>query len=146
MRLVYTPEGQDDPQVWTFQLGKLRCHETEGIERRTGMAYGVEFKEKLLGGQVTARRALLWTMLRRTHHTLKFEDVDFADDELTLEFDRDEWQAMYDGLEANVGLDDEERSFRLALIGAEIAKLDAEQAGEDGEGKAPSRSSANAIG
>lgn len=144
--LVYTPDGQQQ-QRWEFQLGKLRCQETEAIERRTGMAYGSEFKENLLKGQVLARRALLWTMLRREHHSLRFENVDFADDELLLEFDRGEWQQMYNEVEQVAGLSDDERAFRLAMIGAEIAKLDEAAAeGEPEQGKAPESASAVATG
>ncbi|NJP33681.1 hypothetical protein [Micromonospora thermarum] len=127
MILVYTPEGQPE-QRWDIQLGRLRCQETEAIERRTGMPYGSEYKQQLLQGQVLARRALLWTLLRRTHHTLRFEDVDFADEELELQFDRGEWQRIHDEVRDNPALDDEDRAARLALIRAEIDKLDAEAA------------------
>lgn len=130
MLLIYKPEGSAELR-WEFKLGKLRVQETEGIERRTGLAYGTEYKEALLKGQTSARRALLWTMLRRTHHRLLYADVDFADDELTLEMDRDEWQDLYDEIEQVAGLSDEERAFRLGMIGAEIARID--QEARDGE-------------
>ena len=142
MILIYRPDGQEE-QRWEFQPGKLRSAECEAIEKRTGMPYGSEFKEKLLQGNTAARRALLWTMLRRTHHTLRYDDVDFADEEVQIDFDRDEWQRLYDELKDNVGLTDEEREFRLAMVGAEIAKLDAEDAGE--VGKAESNDSVTAT-
>jgi hypothetical protein len=147
MRLVYSPEG-GDRQEWQVDLGRMRVAECEAIERRTGMPYGTTFKEKLLQGNTTARRALLWTMQRRTHHNLRYEDVDFADVEVLLELDRDELQRAYDELRDNVGLDDDMRQFQLAMIGAEIARLDADaEAGEQAlEGKAPSTSSAAATG
>ena len=150
MILVYAPADGDE-QRWEFQLGRLRVMEIEAIEKRTDMAYDTEFRENLLKGQVRARRALLWTMLRRQHPTLRFDDVDFAADELRLEFDRSEWQSMYDDVAAAAGLSDEDREFRLALIGAEIAKLDGGPAGEHSDvdeaaGKAPSAESATATG
>lgn len=150
MILTYRPEGQA-AQSWELQLGKLRCAETEAIERRTGMPYGSEFKEKLLQGQVLARRALLWTLLRRVHHTLRFEDVDFADDELELAFDRDEWQRIHDELRDNPAIPDEDRAVRLAMVQAEIDKLDAEATavladGEQPEGKAPDSACASVTG
>lgn len=153
MILVYTPDGQPE-QRWEIQLGRLRCQETEAIERRTGMPYGSEFKEKLLQGQVLARRALLWTLLRRTHHTIKFEDVDFADEELELQFDRGEWQRIHDEVRDNPALDDQDKTARLAMIRAEIDKLDAaavpvgepDPAVADLSGKAPDSDCATATG
>jgi hypothetical protein len=50
---------------------------------------------------------------------------------------------MYDEVSQVAGLSDEEREFRLALIGAEIAKLDADDVGE--VGKALSNDSENAT-
>jgi hypothetical protein len=89
MFLVYTPEGGDEQQ-WHVRLGRLKTMEMEAIEKHTGLAYATEFKAQLIKGQTSARRALLWTMLRRQHPTLKYADVDFYDDELNLRRDRDE--------------------------------------------------------
>src|SRR5690349_14550535 len=90
MFLTYQPDGQTEPRRWTLNLGKLRSMEIEAIEKATGFNYGTDFKDKLLRGNGLARRALLWTLQRREHPTLKFADVDFADDELQLEMDVDE--------------------------------------------------------
>src|SRR5262245_40542619 len=120
MKLTYKPDGQAE-QVWQFNLGKLRTHEAEAIEKRTGLPFGSEFKMQLLKGATGARRALLWTFLRREHHTIRFEDVDFADDELTLEMDRDEWQAAYDAVVKDRTIRDEaEREAQLAAIQQQI--------------------------
>lgn len=148
MILVYTPDGQAE-QRWEFKLGKLRTAECEAIEKRTGMPYSTEFQQKLLQGNISARRALLWTMLRRVHHTIPYGDVDFAADELLLEMDRDEYQNIYDELTKVAGISDEEREFQLAVIGAEIARLDEEKDSAnsvDEPGKAPSSDSASVTG
>ncbi|MFG1898697.1 hypothetical protein ACGFIP_32285 [Micromonospora zamorensis] len=85
MFLVYKPEDGEE-QRWEYRPGRLRTMEMEAIERATGgLAYNTEFKMALLKGQTSARRALLWTFLRRQHPTIKYADVDFYDDELTLE-------------------------------------------------------------
>lgn len=141
MILVYRPEGQEE-QRWEFQLGRLRTAECEAIERRTGLDYDTEFREKLLKGNIRARRALLWTMLRRTHHTIRYEDVDFAAAEVVLEFDLGEYQAMRDELAKAPGVDDDQRAMALAVLDAEIARL----SDEPSEGKAESGGSETATG
>ncbi|MCX4468969.1 hypothetical protein OOK41_01345 [Micromonospora sp. NBC_01655] len=119
MRLTYSPEGETT-QSWPINLGRLRVAECEAIERRTGLAYGTEFKEALLKGATTARRALLWTLLRREHPRTRYEDVDFFDDELVLEFDVAELREMRAGAEAEPGIDEQRRAMALAAIDAEI--------------------------
>lgn len=125
MYLIYRPDGQEE-QRWQFDPGKLGDAEAEGIERRTNMAYGSEFKEALLKGNIRARKALLWTLLRREHHILRYEDVHFLDDELVLEMDRDEWIRTREVVAADQTLDDDDRACRLALIDA--AMVDAPEA------------------
>lgn len=94
MQLTYKPAGQEDPTVWVLNLGKLLSPEAEAIEKVTGMNYGLEYKEALLRGNMRCRRAILWVLQRRTHPTIKFDDVSFADDELSIEMTRDEWIAV----------------------------------------------------
>jgi hypothetical protein len=132
--LTHHPEGSPEPTRWELQLGKLRTFDTEAIERVTGMDYGAEFKTKLIMGNIKARRALLWVMLRRTHPTLKFADVDFAEDELTVEQDRDELSASRKEI-VDSDLDPMRRAALLARIDREIE--DAPEA----PGKAPANGS-----
>jgi hypothetical protein len=88
VKLIYTP-GDGDRQEFVYTPGKIRTAEAEMLERRTGMTWG-DFNQALARGSILARRALLWHFLRKVHHTLRFEDVDFALDELSLEFDKEE--------------------------------------------------------
>lgn len=124
MQLIYTPDGQD-AQRWPVDLGRFRVAECEAIEKRTGMPYGTQYKEALLAGSVRARRALLWTLLRREHHTLRYDDVDFADGELVLEFDVDEYRAMRDQVAGDATLADEDRARGLAVLDQAIAEAEA---------------------
>ncbi|MFG2070993.1 hypothetical protein ACGFKZ_29450 [Micromonospora tulbaghiae] len=141
MRLIYRPEGQPE-QAWPIDLGRFRTAECEAIERRTGLPYGTEYKTSLLKGATGARRALLWTMLRREHHTLRYEDVDFADDELLLVFDVDELRAMRAAAAEDPSIAEAERVQALAALDAEITAAEAaagddvDQAAADAEGKA----------
>lgn len=136
MRLVYHPEGQEEPTVWAINLGKLRSLELEAIERATGFNYGTEFRDRLLKGNGLARRALLWTFLRRQHATLKFADVDFADEELILEFDLEELREIRRTVADSPAVPEPERVAMLAEIDQQIAGLEDQPA----EGKAPTPS------
>lgn len=120
MFVVYKPAGQPE-QRWHFLPGRLRVAEMEAIERRTNLPYSGAFKQNLLQGGTAARRALLWTLLRREHHTLKFEDVDFFDDELELQLDRDELAAEIAGMETFDGVTEAERAAGLALLREQLA-------------------------
>lgn len=82
MWFIYKPED-GEPQEWWFDPQKVRAREAEAIEKRTGWDWG-EFGQHLIQGSTLARRALLWTYQRRLHPTLRFEDVDFAMDEVEL--------------------------------------------------------------
>lgn len=121
MFLIYTPEGQEE-QRWLYQPGRLKTNEMIAIERRTGLKYGGQFKQDLMQGGTLARKALLWTFLRRTHHTISFDDVDFYDDELQLVMDRDELTAEIEALESFDGITEDERRAGLALLRQQLAE------------------------
>lgn len=126
MKLIYTPE--DGPrQEFVYKPGKIRAGDAELLERRTSMSWG-DFNQQLARGSILARRALLWFFLRQTHVALRFEDVDFALDELQLEFDRGEWATIRKQVEEAKlpeGTPDEMRETVLAEIDREAA--DAEE-------------------
>lgn len=114
MYLSYTPEGQET-QRFHYEPGKVRTSESEAIEDRTGLSYGGDFKIALLKGSMRARRALLWTFLRRQHPTMRYEDVDFADGEVTLELDTDEVQAELDALATSSAVPEDDRRVAEAI-------------------------------
>lgn len=126
MFLVYKPDGQD-AQRWEFYPEKIRSQEAEALEKRTGWDYA-EFGQHLLQGSMLARRALLWTYLRRVHHTLRFEDVDFAAGEVELSFNKDELNKIRENVADEPA--SAERDAKLKAIDDQI-----EQAPE-AEGKA----------
>lgn len=134
MYLVYRPDGSE-PQEWWFDPQKLRAQEAEAIEKRTGWDFA-EFGSHLLRGSVLARRALLWTFQRQVHHTLRFEDVDFATGEVELEYSKEELQRMRESAADLDGLDQVEREAALRDIDQQI------EAAREGPGKAPASSNA----
>jgi hypothetical protein len=122
VKLIYTPEGEPR-QEWAYKPGQIRAGHAELLERRTGLPWG-EFNQQLARGSVLCRRALLWHFLRQSHATLRFEDVDFGLDELTLEFDRDEWKHIREQVEQvklPAGTPDEVREAMLAELDKEAA-------------------------
>lgn len=93
MFLIFHREGEDEPRRWRYDPRKLMSVEREDIERRTGRNFS-DFTGSVLQGNSLCRRALLFTFLRREHPKTRFEDVDFAWDELTLEYSKQEWSEM----------------------------------------------------
>jgi len=100
------------------------------LERRTGMNF-TEFTQAVVKGNSQCRRALLFMYLKREHAGIKYDDVDFAWDELVLEHSRGELLEMRKSVEDTVP---------AHLRESVLAKLD-EEIGEayedpDEEGKA----------
>lgn len=127
MYLVYQPEGTEEPQRFPYKPQKLMTVEREVLERRSGQDFA-DFTKGVLNGNAVCRRALLWVMLKRAHPTLKFEDVDFAWDELKLEYSKQEYELMRDQLiEAGNA-----RPEQIDAINREIATA----IDEESEGKA----------
>jgi hypothetical protein len=143
--LKYHPAGQDEPQVWEFKLGAMRSVDIEAIERRTPWEFGGEFKQRLLKGSALARRALLWVLLRRTDAFLKFDDIEFADDEVTLEMDGGEIVEYIDGFKKAIerGLGDpDELEQAIGMLEAQLVEWQEAHPEQDAEtaGKAPTPS------
>jgi hypothetical protein len=127
--LVYQPAGSEEPTRWKYNPRKLMSAEREAIEKHTGMTFG-EFTEAVMKASSIARRALLWVMLKRSHPTTKFGDVDFEWDELRLEFSKQEYAQMMRDAEDN--LSGEQRELTLRGLQAELddAEDDPEQEGK----------------
>lgn len=93
MYLVYKPEGSDEPKRWKYQPKKLMSAEREMLERRTDRNF-TQFTQDVVKGNSLCRRALLFMYLKRDHAGIKWDDVDFAWDELTLEHSKGELREM----------------------------------------------------
>lgn len=128
MFLIYQPEGQDE-QRFKYQPRRLMSVEREALERRTGKDF-TDFTAAVLSGNALCRRALLHMFLKRVHPGIRFEDVDFAWDELRLEYSRQELQAMRESVAENSS--GPETADRLEALDREIATA----IDEDDEGKA----------
>jgi hypothetical protein len=131
--LVYQPEGSDEPTRWTYNPRKLMSAEREAIERRTGMIYS-EFTQAVVAGSSLCRRALLFVMLKRDHPTTKWDDVDFAWDELQLQYSVAEYDQMIE--DASENLSGEQREAVLASFRAE-RETAYEDPAEEGKARPP---------
>lgn len=129
MYLVYKPEGSEEPQRWRYDPKKLMSAEREMLERRTGKNYS-EFTIAVQKGNSQCRRALLHMFLKRDHPTVRYEDVDFAWDELTLEHSKGELILMRGQVADNVP--PEQLAAVLERLDGEIAAAfeDPEEAGK----------------
>ncbi|OSZ58665.1 hypothetical protein OQI_20375 [Streptomyces pharetrae CZA14] len=119
MYLVYSPEGSDEPKRWRYNPRKIMAAERENIERITSHNWSA-FTKQVIEGSSLCRRALLFTFLKREHPGIKFDDVDFAWDELTLEYSKAELIELRAGVAENASGD--ERAAILAKLDAEIAE------------------------
>jgi hypothetical protein len=115
--LVYKPEGSDEPQRFKYHPQKLMSAEREMLERRTARDFS-DFTKAVINGNSAARRALLFMYLKREHPTTKYEDVDFAWDELTLEYSKGEYLKMREDAVEN--LHGDQLAAALQQIDAEI--------------------------
>lgn len=121
MYLVYQPEGSEEPQRWKYNPRKLMSVEREDIERRCGGIPYAEFTQLVLKGGSLARRALLYTFLRREHRGLRWEDCDFAWDELTLQYSRGEYAQIRQDLIDSGKVHGGELAASLEQLDAEMA-------------------------
>lgn len=130
MYLVYSPEGSEEPQRWKYNPKKLMTPEREDIERRTGYDF-TEFTSRVLKGNSLCRRALLYVFLRREHPKTRYEDVQFAWDELELSYSAGELREMRKQVAES--LHGDELAAALAQLDSEIAEAFEDP---DDEGKA----------
>ncbi|MEU5769795.1 hypothetical protein ABZ782_28160 [Streptomyces asoensis] len=133
MYLVYTPEGSEEPTRWRYNPRKIMSAERENIERLTGRNW-TEFSKEVVQGSSLCRRALLFTFQKREHPTLKFDDVDFAWDELELAYSKGELQQMRDAAAESVPAD--MRAAVLSKLDEQIAEA-FEDPEEEGKAQPP---------
>lgn len=130
MYLVYSPEGSEAPTRWKYNPRKIMSAEREWIERRTDRNWS-DFTKDVVQGNSLCRRALLYVFLKREHSGIRWDDVDFAWDELKLEYSRAELTEIRATVEESAS--GEQREAVLTKLDEQIA--DAYEDPED-EGKA----------
>lgn len=131
MFLIYQPEGSTEPTRFKYNPRKLMSAEREMLERKTGKDFS-DFTSAVLSGNSLCRRALLYMYLKRDHPTIKWDEVDFAWDELKLEYSKQELLQMREAVSENTSGD--ERAASLAGLDKEIETAidEGEEAGKAG--------------
>ena len=133
MYLVHTPEGGDEKR-WEYNPRKLRATEREMLEAKSGKNF-TEFTGLVLQGNSLCRRALLFLFLRREHPRIRWDDVDFGWDELTLEYSRQELRQMREQVaERMTGTD---RDAALEKLDEEIATAYDDSGVSEGKAQLP---------
>jgi hypothetical protein len=130
MYLVYQPDGSDEPMRWHYNPRRIMSAERERIEKITGRDWS-DFTQAVMKGNSLCRRALLFVFLKREHPTTRFEDVDFAWEELRLEHSRGELLLIREQVAENAPVD--QRAAVLASLDEEIAAAEDDP---ESEGKA----------
>ncbi len=123
--ITYTADGEP-PRDWDIDIDDLTESAAERIEQQyrkasadKSLTYD-QFRLSVYQGGATARRVLLWHLIRETHPTLRYEDTpDFRRKQLKVELSRGELMVMRDQVEAKVG-DLAERQAVLDVLDAEI--------------------------
>lgn len=116
MIVTFTPvEG--DSRSYDFKPRRIMSAEAENIERLVGKPYA-EAVQAVIAGSALARRALVFTLEKRAHPTLRWTDFDFPFDAVEVEFDADELAEIRASVEQAPGLSDAERADALAGIAA----------------------------
>ena len=138
MYVNYRPDGQP-AQKWEWDAAKVMADEAELMEKKFGDTWD-SLLTAIMKGSMRGRRVLLWHLLRIEHPTVGFDDVNFAVSEVTIEFDRDELQRLYDEAAKSNALPEDQRGLVLAHLQSEIDKL---PDGGAGAGKAPSKKRAS---
>ncbi|MEU4150831.1 hypothetical protein [Streptomyces sp. NPDC026659] len=133
MYLVYQPEGSEEPKRFKYNPRKLMSPEREMLERKTGKDFS-DFTSAVLSGNSLCRRALLYMFLKREHPTIRWDDVDFAWDELRLEYSKQELTQMREAVSENTTGD--ERAATLAQLDEQIATA-IDESEEEGKASLP---------
>jgi len=139
--ITFKPDG-DPPQDWDIDIDDVTESAAERIERQyrkatadNSLTYD-HFRLSVYQGGATARRVLLWHLMREVHPSLRFEDTpDFRRKQLKVEFSRGELKVMRDQVADKVG-NAAERQVALDLLDAEILTARDSLADPDESGKA----------
>ena len=134
MNITFENETYGKHEWLNLKVQKMKSTEAEDIERVTEMSF-VQWGQALLNGNALCGRALVWTLLRRENRNLRFRNVDFTMDELTVELDDEEKQRLREELRKNDDLSPEDkRDILIALGEKDLDDLDFEPEEDESRG------------
>lgn len=127
MLITYTPDD-GEKQEYEFIPGKLLSPESEAIEEVGGYAWDSfeEFGVKFFKGNVRARRAALWIMMKRHNPRLKFEQLSFRANQVDVDYSPKERQMILEAMLSDPDIDPEQKEHLTEALERE-AVSDAEE-------------------
>lgn len=128
MHVIYAPED-GDKREWDFKGHRILTSEAEALEKATGINLA-EFSPRLISGNPTAKRGLLWLLLRREEPRTRYSEVDFPVGDLSVEMDDEEKAGFRATIMRAPGLTDDERRAAVSELGLSLDEDD-----EDGDPK-----------
>jgi hypothetical protein len=136
MRLIYTPEDAP-PQEWSLRLSELLSPESEALEgcARDSWQTFDEFTDLVDQGNLKARRALLWILLRRENPKLRFVDLVVKVGETDLDYDDGQVADLRATVADESASEEDRESARLRLLatGRDVAEPAEQAALPEGE-------------
>lgn len=119
MFVTYQPEGAE-VRRWVFDPEKIRISEAEIIEKRSGQTWEM-FLQSVQTGSLAARRVLLWTLLKRDHLSLRWDDCpDPYASELLVEYSAAELREILANLKKATHVQEDEREKMIIAFKQEI--------------------------
>ena len=86
MKITLAPPGEV-AQTWDFDPSRLMVAELGAIEQVTGLSGMTAFGEALNNYSASALRALIWVLRKRSDPPLRYDAVDFAVGDISVEAD-----------------------------------------------------------
>lgn len=134
MIIKFSPEGEE-PKEFEFFPSKLLSVEAEAIENVGGDTWETfeEFGHKFIRGNVRAYRAALWIMLKRHENPkLRFQDLAFKMDEISVDYSKTELTKIKEAIEEDEdAVPENMREAALAQINKELADKEFEGIAKD---------------
>jgi hypothetical protein len=139
VKVLYRPDGQDEPTVYHFSVEDTMESQLELMEQQYGRLTGGPGSVDMLmlaitQGQASARRVLLWFLQNEVHPgKVKIEGVDFKRKQLQVEADRADLVWLRAKFASSNSLSPKDLEQLLAAIDAQIAAFDEASNTVDGE-------------
>jgi hypothetical protein len=136
--LIHVGTG-DARQTYEYRHGKLLNVEVAAMERMSGLI-GSDLEQALDKGGAGAMQALIWVLRKRQEPTLRFEQVVFNIEDMSVEIVNDDGSPLVDDEEGQEGVDPSSNGAQPA-----VPKEPAGHAKADGKKKSASKSSHSAA-
>lgn len=145
MLITYRPAA-GEARDWQFLPRGMSSLEAEAVEDALGCSFP-QFQAHFYAGRTRARRAALWTLLRRERPDLRFDDVQFAMTELGCSWEGgSESSELRRQIEVDPDIDEGVRTRLLAELAADEPADGQDHEATEGKGDATEPADAGTSG